>query len=59
MRIGAPVDKPFRGPSEYSHRKHTYKCSVRGIFQWFQGYETISNENKAVYECYFHGSFIA
>ncbi len=53
-----PVDKPFRGPEIYTKDNLTYKCSVNGEIEWFNGYEEIYNKNEKVYECYFHGGKI-
>lgn len=56
--LRVPVDKPFRGPTEYSDGYYTYSCSTEGDFQWFQGYETIRFKNEIIYECRFHGGMI-
>lgn len=56
--LNVPADKPFRGPELYSSGNYTYKCSVNGNFEWFQGYETIHLNGMNIYECYFHGSII-
>ena len=46
---------PYRGPEYYQNGEYTYKCSVNGAFDWFQGYEEIYWNDKKVYECFFHG----
>lgn len=53
-----PEDKPFRGPEYYSDGDYSYKCTVNGGFEWFQGYETISYKEQIIYECHFHGGII-
>jgi hypothetical protein len=52
------LDKPFRGPENYSNGEYTYKCEVKGSLEWFQGYETISFKEQIIYDCHFHGSDI-
>lgn len=52
------VDKPFRGPEIYSDGDYTYCCRVNGVFEWFQGYESISFKGNIIYECFFHGGTI-
>ena len=39
----------------YQNGEYTYKRSVNGAFEWFQGYEEIYWNDKKVYECFFHG----
>ena len=56
--LNVPEDKPFRGPDEYSNGDYTYKCSIDGDYEWFQGYEIITLKGKQIYECYFHGGLI-
>ena len=56
--LNVPLDKPFRGPKNYSNGEYTYKCEVKGSFEWFQGYEIISFKGNIIYDCYFHGSTI-
>lgn len=53
-----PEDKPFRGPEEYTNGDYTFKCSVEGDFEWFQGKETITYKGELIYECFYHGSII-
>lgn len=54
----APHNMPFRGPSNYKSDIYTYKCTVDGGFEWFNGYEEIWIEDTKVYECMFHGGTI-
>ena len=56
--LNVPFDKPYRGPDCYKSGDYTYKCSVNGSFEWFQGYEEIFLKDKKIYECFFHGSII-
>lgn len=53
-----PEDKPFRGPDEYTNGDYTYKCTIDGDCEWFQGKEIITLKGKMIYECYFHGGLI-
>lgn len=53
-----PYELPYRGPEKYCNGDYEYKCTVTGIFEWFQGYEQIYYRGKMVYECYFHGGRI-
>ncbi len=46
---------PYRGPEYYQNGEYTYKCTVNGVFTWFQGYEEIFWHDQKVYECFFHG----
>lgn len=52
------ADMPYRGPSEYKNDKLTYRCSVSGDFDWFNGSEQIFYKEEKVYECMFHGGII-
>lgn len=52
-------DNPFRGPSVYKDNNYTYRCSTKGTFDWFQGYETVEYKGRIVYECYYHGGTIS
>ena len=56
--LRVPEDKPFRGPEEYTNGDYTFKCSVEGDFEWFQGKETITYKGELIYECFYHGSII-
>lgn len=56
--LNVPINMPYRGPSEYQNGIFTYKCTVEGGFEWFQGYEEIFKGNVKVYECVFHGGAI-
>ena len=56
--LRVPEDKPFRGPEEYSEGDYTYKCSIEGDYEWFQGKEIITLKGEQIYECYFHGGLI-
>ena len=56
--LNVPFDAPFRGPMSYSNGDYSYKCSVSGKFEWFQGKETICFKGNEIYECYFHGGLI-
>ena len=49
---------PYRGPSEYKSGDLTYRCTVKGDFGWFIGYEQMLNGTVKVYECMFHGCSI-
>lgn len=49
---------PYRGPERYQSVQYTYKSTVMGNIEWFQGYEEIECEEAKVYECYFHGGLI-
>lgn len=51
-------EKPFRGPEYYASGDYAYRCGVSGTTEWFQGLETISFQDKPVYECRFHGGLI-
>ncbi len=50
--------QPYRGPEHYQSGQYTYKSTVTGTIEWFQGYEEIWCEETKVYECYFHGGLI-
>ena len=56
--LNVPFDMPFRGPLDYSNGDYSYKCSVSGDFDWFQGREIITYKGNEIYECYFHGGLI-
>ena len=56
--LRVPFEKPFRGPEEYTNGDYTYRCEVRGDFDWFQGYEVIEYSGVVIYDCYYHGSVI-
>lgn len=49
---------PYRGPEHYQSGQYTYKSTVTGSIEWFQGYEEIWCEEAKVYECYFHGGLL-
>ncbi|MCR5764335.1 MAG: DUF5680 domain-containing protein [Treponema sp.] len=49
---------PYRGPEYYQDGEFTYRCSVSGDINWFQGYEEIFLTDKKLYECYFHGGLM-
>lgn len=53
-----PVERPYRGPAEYTSGDYTYHCRVTGDFGWFHGSETISLQGQCIYECLFHGGSI-
>ena len=57
--LHVPEDKPYRGPQDYVNGDYAYHCDVNGIFDWFQGKETIVYQGKLIYECYFHGGLIS
>ena len=56
--LQVPADKPFRGPCEYRDGDYTYKSTVKGDFEWFQGYEVIAYRGEVIYECHYHGTLI-
>lgn len=56
--LRVPYEMPFRGPEEYADGKYTYKCTVNGNFEWFQGREVIMYDSVEIYECIFHGGTI-
>lgn len=56
--LRVPADKPFRGPERYAQGDYLYTCEVTGNTEWFQGRETISWQNREIYECFFHGGAI-
>ena len=49
---------PFRGPEIYQSGEYTYKTTVTGDINWFQGYEEIFCNETKVYECYYHGGLM-
>lgn len=51
-------DTPYRGPAEYVRGSFSYTCTVKGDFEWFEGFEEIHLDGKKVYECMFHGGAI-
>jgi transcriptional regulator with XRE-family HTH domain len=51
-------ENPYRGPMVYQNGQYKYHCIVNGAFEWFQGYEEIYFDDRAVYECFFHGGII-
>ena len=53
-----PKENPYRGPMVYQNGQYKYHCIVNGEFKWFQGYEEIYFDDRAVYECFFHGGII-
>lgn len=53
-----PKENPYRGPMVYQNGQYKYHCIVNGEFKWFQGYEEIYFDDRAVYECFFHGGTI-
>lgn len=56
--LHVPKEMPFRGPAEYVNGDYRYQCTVFGEFEWFQGKEVISFQNKEIYECIFHGGLV-
>lgn len=56
--LNVPLEKPFRGPEQYSRGGYEYNCEVVGDFGWFQGRETIRLDGVEIYECFFHGGLI-
>jgi len=50
-----PEEYPYRGPLHHQNGDYTYKCSVDGDFDWFNGIEEIFFQNIKVYELFFHG----
>ena len=56
--LHVPEDAPYRGPAQYENGDYTYSCSVEGEFDWFQGKESITYQDKLIYECFFHGGMI-
>lgn len=56
--LQVPFEMPYRGPVAYSDGDYSYECSVQGVFDWFQGKETICFKGNEIYECYFHGGTI-
>ena len=56
--LAVSTDKPFRGPEIYQNGIFTYRCNVKGSFDWFTGEEEIYFQKKKVYECVFHGGTI-
>ncbi len=56
--LNVPYDMPYRGPADYSNGDYSYKCTVSGDFEWFQGREIITYKGNEIYECYFHGGMI-
>ena len=57
LKRGTP-EAPYRGPESYTEGPYTYRCSVSGAPEWFQGRETISRQGRMIYECFFHGGLI-
>lgn len=51
-------EMPYRGPAEYQRDGFTYRCSVKGDFEWFYGYEEILFHGQTVYDCAFHGGIV-
>ncbi|OGO78381.1 MAG: hypothetical protein A2Y23_13525 [Clostridiales bacterium GWB2_37_7] len=51
-------EMPYRGPNEYKKDGFSYKCTVNGDFDWFEGFEEIFLNDKKIYECMFHGGAI-
>ena len=56
--LHVPEHMPYRGPEKYENGDYVYSCSLDGEFDWFQGKETISYQEKQIYECFFHGGLI-
>lgn len=54
-----PEENPYRGPECFKSGDYTYRCSVEGKPEWFQGYEQIQYRREKIYECYFHGGIVA
>ena len=57
LKRGTP-EAPYRGPESYTEGPYTYRCSVSGAPEWFQGRETISRQGRMIYECFFHGGLL-
>jgi len=51
-------DNPFRGCSLYSEGKYTYSCFSEGALSFFIGHESITFDQKEVYQLDFHGGQI-
>ncbi len=56
--LRVPPETPYRGPAEYTDGVFIYRCTVNGLFDWFNGSETIEKDGVTLYECLFHGGSI-
>ncbi|PUU90465.1 MAG: XRE family transcriptional regulator [Halanaerobium sp.] len=56
--LNVTAEMPYRGPAEYVKDDLKYKCSLKGDFEYFKGYEAIYKKDNKVYECRFHGGII-
>ncbi len=54
----ADREHPFRGSDFYEAGEYTYKSSVSGNINWYQGYEEIFLGSVKLYECFFHGCIL-
>jgi hypothetical protein len=53
--LRVPDDTPFRGPETYREGDQLYTAHAHGDCDWFQGYEEIRQNDRRVYECFYHG----
>jgi len=53
-----PEEYPYRGPLQYAHGEHSYRCTIDGDFHWFSGREEIFYKDTKVYELVFHGGYV-
>jgi len=53
-----PPEAPFRGPKEMIYGEFVYKNIWNGIIEKFSGKETISIDNKTVYEASYIGGVV-
>jgi len=56
--LRVPEERPYRGPAVYTEEDYTYRCSVTGTPEWFQGSEQILYRGEPVYDCVFHGGTV-
>lgn len=49
---------PARGPETYTCADYTYKTSILGTIDFFNGYEEIFFEDSVIYKGYYHGGLV-
>lgn len=59
MKVGEDTELiPVRGPREFVNGEYKYTFKVEGDLNRFEGVETISKNDKVIYELHCHGGLI-
>ena len=55
----APADLPLRGPDSFEFAGLHYSCTPTGTLDRFHGYESISRQDRLLYDLHFAGGVVA